>query len=284
MRTLCAYVTALVLFAGLGLRAEDTFTFNVEVPKAGATRTEVADLSLDMKIDASVGGKVVNSQTMAQKEHKKFKSTVLELTENEPSKVRVEFEEYKADDGAPAGAPAPELNKAYVVERKDGKVSVAAEKGGDLSEAEKAFLDKEFKRFGKSDSFAKFLNGKALKAGEKLKISEEDARTLFDMSGEEGMKLDECSLVFKGLEKFEAGEAAVFESKLLISKVDEGGLKMNMEITGPIAVDPKTCWPVSMKIGGPIVIGGAMKKGEITIDMGGGGAMKMTRAATYTQP
>lgn len=284
MRSLQCYVTILALLACMGLRAEDTFTFSVETPKVGTERVETADTDLDMKIDASVGGKVVNSQKMVQKEHKKSKSTILELNGKEPAKARVVFVEYGVDDGAPPGAPAPELNKPYLVEIKEGKVSVTAEKGGELSEAEKAFLNKEFKKFGKQDSFSKFLDGKALKAGEKVTVSEEDARTLFDMSGEEGMKLDECTLIFKGQEKSDAGETAVFETKLLISKGKGDGLSMNMEITGPISLDAKSCWPVTMKVGGPIVIGGAMKKGDLTIDMSGGGAMKMTRSASYTRP
>ncbi|MCW8128969.1 MAG: hypothetical protein KIS92_01165 [Planctomycetota bacterium] len=281
MPALRTVLTVLALACAPGLAAAET-AFTAEVPAAGLVRAETSDTSLNMKIDTSAAGRLVNSQKVARTEHKKTKTTVLELTGKEPTRVRIVYEEYRSDD--PQGSPAPVLNKAYLVELIEGRLSGVDEKGNELTPLEGAFLFKEFGKFGKPDPLAKALDGKTLKPGDKVKLPDEDARLLFDVEQAPGVKLEECTLTFKGLEKAAAGQVAVFDTKVLIAKTSGMGSKMTTQLTGPIAVDPKTCWTVSMKIGGPIVVGGSIVNPEATVRMSGGGESRTARTASYTKP
>lgn len=278
---LTAALTACLWTAGA--MAADDFTFKIQEPKPGTVRSDTDETAMDLKIEAKVGEKVLNEQKMAQAESKKSKMTVMAASGINVTKAKVVYEAYKNDDPAAAEGPAPELNKTYILERKDKDVVATDEKGGELPEKEKVFLLKDHKRFGKPNGFEKWLNGKTLKAGQALEMSKEEAGEIFDMNAEEGMKIDSLTMTFKGVEKAGEVEKAAFDAKLIVIKGDDS-MKMTMEMAGPISVDAKTGWPLTMALSGPIKIAGKMVKETMTIDMVGAGSFKGNKTSSYQVP
>ncbi|MBI3828434.1 MAG: hypothetical protein HY291_02900 [Planctomycetes bacterium] len=266
-----------------GLKAADEFTFKIQEPKEGTVRADTDEMAMDLKIQAKVGDKVINEEKMAQNESKKSKMTVLAASGINVTKAKVVYEAYKNDDPAAAEAPAPELNKTYLLERKDNQVLITDEKGGELPEKEKAYLLKDHKRFGKPNGFEKWLNGKTLKAGQALEMTKEEAGEIFEMNAEAGMKIDSFTMTFKGVEKAGEVEKASFDAKLVVVKGDDS-MKMTMEMAGPISVDAKTGWPLTMALSGPIKIAGQTVKDTMTIDMSGTGTFKGNKTSSYQVP
>ena len=276
------YGTVLLLSFCEILNAAEEVTFKYQPVKPGDTQTKSQDFQSTMKLTVKANGAVVNTVEQNSGKFEKRKITALETSGESMTKLKMTY--LSATMTAPGEAEAkatPYSGKTYIAEMKNGNVSVTNEAGKPVADEEEvSFVAKDAKSIMKPERFSKLLEGKTLKAGDKVDISEEMAREILGAE-EQPTKVDKMSMVLKEIRKVPAGTQGVFSLEMIMASDLNPVMKMTANVKGDTIIAVDTCWPILMAITGPVTIKGSQQKGDAKIDFDGTGEIKVNVNAEY---
>jgi hypothetical protein len=264
------------------LNAAEEVTFKYQPVKSGNTQIVSQEFQSTMKLTVKANGNVVNSVEQNSGKIEKRKITLLEASGDEKTKIRMSYLTSTTTSAEqPLAKTAAYSGKTFVAEKKNGTVIVTDEDGKAVVDPEISIqIAKDATSVMKPERFSKAFDGKVLKAGDKVDITDEMAKDLLGSDDRPG-KVEKMDMVLKEIRKGPAGTQGVFSIDVVITGDINVGMKMSMSMKGEAVIAVDTCWPVSMLINGPLTLKGAQQKGDAKIDFDGVGDMKIIMNAEY---
>jgi len=256
--------------------AADSIKFELQPVKKGAVRTVDEKFSMDLTIEVSVNGQVIQkaNQKMAKNENRK--DPALEINkEGMPSKLKTQYIEV-SEEANGVSKPAPHKGKTYIVTDDDKSVKVTDEQGQPVNGGESQAVSADFKDLGEVDKMSKFFNGKTVKVGEEVKVPDELARELMGAGQDDKMKVKK--ITFK-LAKA-TSEAGTFDVEIVFEGQPAPGMNMNMTLTGTMSVTAG-CWPAEAELKGSVNMKGGQATPNGKLDMKGNGPVTIKMKHTY---
>lgn len=271
--------TASATTAGSAAGSSGETRFSVKPPKKGTKVTTSGQQKLNFTVSASRAGKVLLELDIDNSERSKQVVEVLEANDKAPTKVKVTYQEKTAVEkqgSREKSNKSPVEGKSYIVEKSGADVDVDHASGGAAPKKERDVVREDFDDLGQTPSFAAFLPDRPLKKGEKLDVSKEQLRKMFQQDDDDKMKFDNATFQFVGTKQQGGAEVGVFEVKLEMVNEDET-MRMKIALDGKLLLRVDGAWPVEMSLSGPISFEG-VKKG---IDVDGKGRATFERTAEY---
>ena len=254
-------------------------------PPVGTLAVESSQTLMEFKLNAKApNGDIKNSFEQSVSGSKKREATVLAAGTDAPSKVKVHYElfeqKFSRTGMDPKTREEPVNGKTFVVESKDAGITATNEKGEAVSADEEKSLRVDLRiLFQSPNRFAQLFGGKKFNPGQSVEISDELREDLIG-GGTNGMKIITFALVFKETRTINGMECAVFTQDVRMGKKDKT-LSLSVELHGETVVGMANCWPVAVKLSGPILIGGEQGDGANKVTMEGQGKMLVSWEVSY---
>jgi hypothetical protein len=257
--------------------------FTKKIHPVGTKYVEGFHNELSFDIDAKQAGKKIRSVTMKKIEQSKRRIEVMAINEVAVTKIKVTYvEDFKGESegsAEPKKKPSVVSGKTYVVEGKGSFFEATTESGGTPTAAEKKILEKHFKSLGKSDRISAFLPDRSLQLGEKIPVTPELVRYMFESDDDEELSIDSAAFTFRSTRTDGARTLGTFDVGIKVtanSKKDELG--MIMEFDGKLTLDKDTSWADELTMKGPLTIKGKSARAGLEIDGKGSATMTATQA------
>lgn len=262
----------LIAVLAAGCRAEDV-TFTYASPKAGEKNTQTIETEMDVKVSVKAAD---ISKTLVQflQQTTRRRETVLEAGAPTPKKVGVE---YIQDDHRASGTSGdavratPIAGKNYIVTLLNGKPRVTDDEGDLPQIPEIEMVGADYYEFGNVPRSIALFKDNTFTVGKKTPIDDKVARGVFVPGG----SIRGLVLTLKDVRKKQPFDTAIFAAEMIYEKFD-GALKFEVALKGEIIIGTTNCWPVSIKLNGPVTVSGTEKSrtsGE-EITAKGSGSMK----------
>jgi hypothetical protein len=213
------------------------------VPAVGA----VTEIEESMRMDLTVvkNGVKISAQHRLQVERS---HTVMQNDDERVTRAEVTFrrrEEVTTVNGAAQTVPSTVVGKTFVVssqgvERSDGTAVTAAEKKT-VSQAMAPALE--------PNVLAKLLGGKALDIGDSMTLDSDLALELLGGNEDSPFEATGGKLTLRAVDR----KVATFDVQL-DAEVPQGGFDFEVKLSGTLAVQIDTLWPVAMELRGPLKI------------------------------
>jgi hypothetical protein len=269
----------LITALAAGCRAEDV-TFTYAPPKAGEKNTQTVETVMDVKVNVKAAD---TSKTLVQflQQTTRRRETVLEAGAPTPKKVGVE---YLQDDHRSSGTSGdavqatPIAGKNYIVTLLNGKPRVTDDEGDLPQIPEIEMVGADYFEFGTIPRSIALFKDNTFTVGKKTQIDDKVARGVFVPGG----SIRDLVLTLKDVRKKQPFDTAIFAAEMIYEKND-GPLKFEVALKGEIVIGTSNCWPVSIKLDGPVTVSGT-EKGRTTgeeITAKGSGNMKHTITTQY---
>ncbi len=244
----------------------------------GQKRT--SDMTSNVKLKVKAAGQELKiEETEVQKKDEE----ILELSGDTITKLKVT---YTQDDktasgigGKPTTKKTPINGKTYILQSKDGKVSVLTDKEKPAPKSEEKAVLKDYSSFGKADPFTVAMPDRALKDGEDLPdlanaIKDELLSNQKSDNPKETLAIDSAKVSFKG----KSGDVGNFDVSMNVTGGD-AQMKMAIPMTGTYSARLADAWPAGLDLSGPVslVLGDKDKAAGVT----GDGTFSAKIAYTY---
>lgn len=246
--------------------------FSAWKPRVGDVTETTAKMDMDATMKIAMGGQEVGAQKIARKETETKTETVLAVKDNAVTKLKTQFGECKSEDAMPDGGSrvrnSPLSGKTFIVEKQGDKFVFTDEKGGALDEEATKELAKEYKSFGETNPMVKWLTGKSFKVGEKIEAPKD---VMAHMMKDEKLKDSQFSFVIKDVRDIGGVQCAVLDATLKLAGEPEPGMKLAMDVSGEMFVALAHAEPISVKLSGPLTIGGELDQEGMKFQLDGAG-------------
>ncbi len=250
--------------------------FLKRAPRVGTRIEDTSEMSVRISMRVTAGGSVVAEPRGHQQKSERRRIEVLEATDTDVRKVRVEYverTEREEDEAGPRSTRSPLVGRTYVVERR-GDVIVATDAAGKMVEgAELEELRQEHQNLGRTTRFSSFIPDRPVEVGERLVPPPEVAAEMFGDGGRD-VVVRSAAFTFAGAPRPALGEFYVDLSLQL-----GGEPPMDLRLRGKLTVRVQDSLPVAMRLSGPISIDGTSPKTGATFS--GNGQMELVRTAEY---
>jgi len=213
------FAAIVVGFLSVSATGQEAVTIKVGKPAAGDRIKTTKNEKMNSKLNLSIGGKA-DAKDSVESKAIVYTDEIITVTEGagKPVKLKRTYEKYEVSKGGQA-LEAPPLNKAILIEKKDGKYTFTADdKPLDGPFATK--LSAEFDRSTGTPGVDQLLPGKPVKAGDTWKI---------DVSKLPGLGGNDSGLVVDA-------EASDLTGKLVKTEKKSGKQYGVLEFTGNIAI------------------------------------------------
>ena len=279
MRQAAALLAIMTLPAGL-FAGEVTLTR--KAPAVGSVRTVTQVSETEIKVVVSVDGKEVQSSTQKEAKSVKRVEEVLAVRDGAPTKVKISFPQVsstlKPPDGAEVTKVPAHRGKTYLAEAGGKEVSVTYADGGEPAEAEVEAVRESCRSLGKLDPLSKFFDGRKLVPGKKIECPEEVTDQIFGAEGDDAVKVETFSFVFREVKKIGGADCAVLDTALVMGGKPSPGMSMKMTFKGEVLIRTD-CMPVGMELAGTVELSGGDPKANVV--MSGKGPAKISIRAEY---
>ncbi|GEM_PF-3061225 len=279
VRSLCAAL----LFATFAAAATaQEVAFKLQLPKVGDERGSKWNMHAKTELSVSINGAPVAAPTVEKSEIKVRQETVLSVKDDAVTKMKVAFGEMKTSEvqaeGVEKNSESPLSGRTFILEAGADGLSATDESGKAVDEETLKELKDNYKRFGKPDRFFKLFDGKTVRVGDKIDVAREIVvETMTDGKSQ----LEAFTFTLKELRQEQGVECAVVDVALKLKGQPQPAMTFAAELKGELIVEVKTCWPLSMRLEGPMTITGAQEQDGQQIDFDGKGTMRIRVTAKY---
>jgi len=268
-----AFAFAGVMLLSVCLCRAEEVTFTHAGPVVGNADLASMDMTMKMEMTVNLNGAVAERSSNSMSQKKVVKETTLAVADKAATKTKVEIKEMKASQTGPDGKvqeeAAPIAGKTYILSLKDGSLTATTAAGGEVTAEELAALQNEYKRFGKPDPVAGFLDKKTVKTGETLSVPAELAAELF--ATEKGQKVEKMTFTLKATRDLGGQKCAVLDTVLNMSAQLGPVMKMTIEQKGEAVIAISTSELKSLELSGPVTMTGRATQDEQKIEFKGTG-------------
>ncbi len=245
----------------------------------GQKRSSDSTQTVKMKVKAA-GQEFNVEETEVQKKDEE----ILELAGDAITKLKVTYtEDDKTSSGIGGGkakTKATAINgKTYIIQSKDGKVTVHTDKEKPAPKNEEKLVLKDYGSFGKADPMMASMPDRALKDGEDLPelanaLRDETLSNQKSDNPKESLTIDGAKVSFKGKD----GDNGVFDVSMNLSGGDPQ-MKIAVPLTGKYSARLADGWPAALDLSGPVslVLGEKDKAAGVT----GEGTVSLKQTYTY---
>lgn len=165
--------------------------------------------------------------------------------------VRARLSKVSLNGGPEQTEPSLTHAHVYIVTR-IGNDLAAARVGGTITDKEREEVTNDVGGFFLPNEVGRALDGQTMKKGGKLPLAEPEVRQLLGGSKTQiAMPRSEGTLT---LMKY-SDKRADFELSMNVIWINEG-VTYDTQVTGTLAVQPETAWPLEMRLEGPITLSG----------------------------
>lgn len=281
MRTIRACAFALSLAPAL--YAADGVTLQHRPLQAGDVYKVTSGGFINMKMTASMGGRVSAPRDMGMRSAETFRVEVLEADGMGPTRLRVRYLQSEID--AP-GNQEQFRKRAEAVAGKTFLVTASAEgprvtdeKGRPVDAgAAKQVADDTLRV--REDPFCRAMAGRPVALGETLDIAPEVAHSLLGNT-ENTEEIEHISLKLREVTTLRGAPAAIFEVQVAMRSDMEDGSSMSVRAAGLATLSVNECLPLSVEISGPMTMAGRSEEQGRTMDIRGSGQMRFVIRNEY---
>lgn len=254
----------------------DGTVFVKRAPAVGDKWEDKVAMTMSMETSVDPDGKgTPQKATMEKSETETRQEEVLAVKGEAVTKVKVTFAEKTAtikEEGKERKRPSPVAGKTYVVEAKDGKVTVLLD-GDRPAPAMQAKVVKEaYETLGKVDPLYAGVPGRPLKPGDKVEELAQAMKEVVLIRAKE-MEVSSVSVIFQGAKDGEG----VFDVEVSLAAVEKP-MRFDMKLKGQARMSLTTGQASSTILRGPLSVGSTEGDGaKMKISGAGNVEMKMER-------
>ena len=275
-------VTAASSSLDAAVRTRGLITFTKKLPNVNAQSREdsVMRTSLKITVDPTGTGRVQQPSTMETSERETKSEELLAVNGDAATKLKVVFAEKteRVQEGQKPETKraSPVAGKTYVVEAKEGKISVTDENGKSVSPVEAAILQKSYKYLGKPDPLSTLMPSHPIRVGDKVDELADALRQSIGKSAGD-MAVGRVAVTLTDVHDDEG----IFAVSMELSKA-EGPMKFVIEQKGIMRVRRADSLLASVSLAGPVGVGiNGADKGNAKMRVDGNGTMEIVTTKTY---
>jgi hypothetical protein len=276
MRSIITVVIAFLL--GLGTLIAQNVTFSSIPHKSGESFGEESHMEMNMVLHVDAQGQNMDFD-VANKDSYNRTVSILEMFGYDISLFTVNYSEFSSEAKAPQGetvVKGPVVGRTYKIYRADTVKTVEAEDQKPLSNEELTHLKQEFKKADFSERMNKILDGKTLAIGDTLALSKDLAMNFFGKGAPSDVR--DFTIKLKSTRQINGMQCAVFGARIVLDG-ESGQLTMRFMLEGDILIGVRNCWPIEMRLTGPINVQGEQEGIMIT----GEGTMTGEKKFSYVK-
>lgn len=268
------------------LSAQDV-TFTKKKLAVGDRRTDKGEMSMNMNIEVSMGGQVLQSMEQTQGEKEEIRITVLAKDGDDISKLEIHCVQKSSSQSGPAGEmsdESPLTGQTVVATKKGEEILITDGEGNEIEDedvVDAAREEAEGKFSGKENEFSKIIPDGPMKVGQTLTVDPATARNMFAKDEDSPLDEIEMTLTLTGTKQHAGEEVGVFDVVLNMSGEATEGVSLQAKLKGQLLLGTANCWPHDLGLEGDFVVSGAQSQGGQEISFAGKGPMKITRSAKY---
>lgn len=239
--------------------AVDGFVFKKKVPAVGTkvieTESKTTNLTLDITPKPKAKAvKVVRSERAAIEKTVE----VLAVSADAITKVKVTYKTHskvETKDAKESATTSPVTGKTYVVEAKDGAITVLTDKGAAVPADEAKAVQDDFKKLGKPNDLAKSLPDTPLKVGDRVDALGQafQARMTKDDDGNTKTTVESTSVTLARVNEKNGSKTGVFDLAFDLT-VQKDTMVIRMKVKGVVEVRMEDGFPVSMSMQAPVTV------------------------------
>jgi hypothetical protein len=257
-------------------------TFAKALPAVGTKRQESSRNDLDFSIDFKRAGNRITGGHFKKSAGEKRRVEVLATNATSVTKIRVTYDEkYDGESrgtAEPKKRPSPVAGKTYVVDSSSGKIEVRGENDARVPKRESDIVAKDWKSLGKPDKMAALIPDRPLAEGEKLPVSADLVRDLFNADDGDETSVDNASFTFRGTKQEGAVRYGQFDVTFKISMTSKKqDIAMTLDLAGKLAVDTATSQLGEITLKGPLSMKGISKSAHGELE--GSGTMNASMSS-----
>jgi hypothetical protein len=219
----------------------DGYVFKKKLPAVGSrfAETETTARTLALVVDRGNPDGTEHRRERSTREVRDKTVEVLATNAEAVTKVKVTYKDYskvEKKDANETASQEPVIGKSYVVEAKDGTVSVLSDTGSKVSAEEEKAVNADFKSLGKPDAFQKGLPDTPIKIGDTVDSLAQALEERF-RSGGLGTKASISNVTVKLVKVNDDGamKSGVFEFTLDL-RIDMGTAAYSRQMAGQVEV------------------------------------------------
>jgi hypothetical protein len=258
------------------VKAGDGTVFVKRAPAVGDKWEDKVGMTMSMEtsVDPDGSGKVQKA-TMEKTETETRQEEVLGVQGEAVTKVKVTFVEKTAtikEEGKERKRPSPVAGKTYVVEAKDGKITVLLDGDRPAPAMQAKVVKDAYETLGKVDPLYAGVPRRPLKPGDK---AEELAQAMkaFMLIRAKDMEVSNVAVVFAGTKDGEG----TFDIEVTLAAVEKP-MRFDMKLKGQARMSLTTGQPSATILKGPLSVGSTEGAGaKMKISGAGNVEMKMER-------
>ncbi|MBK8254169.1 MAG: hypothetical protein IPK82_16070 [Polyangiaceae bacterium] len=260
-----------------GPTADGAYMFRRKAPAVGAKVLEKEVKLMNMALQISIVKGKTEKTSINENSTTERTVEVMAVSNDVVTKIKVTYKSYekaKKKDGKPEPSKVNLTGKTYILEAKDGAVTVSTQGGAAAPEEEAKAVKKDFKNFGKGDSMSKALPDKPIRVGDRVDSIAQAFSDRFseDDSGKEKATVEKAVVTFSAVKDTPGGKVGVFDYSFDLA-IDNGLMIIRMPIKGQAELRMEDAMPTAVNMKSPINV--SSQGGSIT---GSGDAnMSLTR-------
>jgi hypothetical protein len=238
--------------------AVDGYVFKKKLPVVGAkfVVTESETTSLTLNVTAPKAAKPLKVVTSKRENVEKIVEN-LAVVADAVTKVKVTYKQHskvETEAGAEKTTTSPVAGKSYIVESKDGVVSVLSERGAAVSADEAKEVRDDFKSLGKPDKMQKAMPDGPIKVGDKVDSLAQGLRDVI-AHDDDGSKttVENSQITLASVNEKSGQKTGVFSIQLDLV-MEKGDLVIRMKMSGDAEIRMEDGLPVSMSLQSPLMV------------------------------
>lgn len=265
-------------------------TFLPQPLRVGHAESEITHFEMVGALDGSSGGVTFNIPFSSYHDER-IELEVLATGDALPTKIRVRYpksEEKSTFGDQTEDKKAAMGGKSYLVEKRDGQVTVTREDGAALEAEEDTELTQYASLLEQPSRACDGLTGRDWKVGDKADLQDPGIASILHMSGDQD--LEHFQLVLRevrpalgegGKGRKDGAQVAVFDVTLRFRGKSAEGADITMPLSGELAVEAPSCRVLSFDGSGPMEMSATTESEGQKMELKGKALAKLSMRGEY---
>lgn len=237
----------------------DGHVFKKKLPAIGAKVIESETKTTNLTLDVTVKPKAKPVQAVRSDRSTIEKTVeVLAVSADAITKVKVTYKTHskvEKKDAKESATTSPVAGKTYVVEAKDGAITVLTDKGAAAPADETKAVQDDFKKLGKPNDLAKAIPDTPIKIGDRVDAIGQALQARVTKDDDAGTKttVESTAVTLTKVNDKGGAKTGVFDLAFNLT-VEKDSLIIRMKVKGTVEVRMEDGFPVSMSLQAPTTL------------------------------
>lgn len=267
--------------------AVDGYVFKKKMPAVGAkfVEEELKTMSLTLNVTPPKAGAKAIKVVKSERESVEKAVEVLAVSADAVTKVKVTYKAHskiETEGGVDTPKTSPVAGKSYVVESKNGAVSVLSDRGAPVPEAEAKEVKGDFKSLGRPDRMQNALPDTPIKVGDKVESLAQALRDRMSKDDEDDestkVTVEKSTITLARVNDAGPVKTGVFSVQLDLL-MEKPEMVMRMKMAGEVEARMDSGQVVSMSFQAPLMVNSPAKASGPKVSGVGLATMSSTQKA-----